>query len=298
MLPPPVGEDWTEAANKIAIHMLFPEEEERRIYAENAIMAAKYKALLEAINPISGIHLSRDAWDRPGDRAVVNDLLKGFAEEFSRRGMRPPTFVAHTTDSAVMFEPSVSSWIVSELDKYSRQGSPAELLSSAYARVCKDGLIAGITLLNVLGLKELVGEKASLSLGREALSIAMGPRGGSRSNLNDAWSRFGSVAHFWAAYVMWMNSPEAADSPAAFPCPADKLPAFLWLSEEFRKSGEGYTPDRAHAPILDSAASWKLHPSLVIDPPSGAGFKFGEVPESMMAVLQRRGLTSPVSELD
>jgi hypothetical protein len=90
--------------------------------------------------------------------------------------------------------------------------------------------------------------------------------------LREAWKKFKSVAHLWAAYDDLLSllgikklrgSADNNNKPPEelFKISIEMFPLFLAASEQYRKFGESYVSSRDLKPVIDPGNTWKIHPS-------------------------------------
>ena len=74
-----------------------------------------------------------------------------------------------------------------------------------------------------------------------------------RSALIDAWSKFKSVAHLWAA-LRTCDSQGTQLSPV----PPEHLPVFLAMADLYRHFGEHHYPPKKNEPTLMPEETWRV----------------------------------------
>lgn len=93
-------------------------------------------------------------------------------------------------------------------------------------------------------------------------------RGASKRFVQESWSRFKSVAHFWAAYRVWFFKSLPYDdnesNPSSPLCPfrVESLPGFLAVTAEFLRLGTEHYAHGQRNPTLNPAHSWTLPSDL------------------------------------
>jgi len=140
------------------------------------------------------------------------------------------------------------------------------------------GFLSGIILLWIIARGQHDETRRSASLGGAYRMVASacgkaGLRGGGVDHLRqNIWPGYRSVAHLWAAHIVWWDSTKrdhaALDTRAG-------LSEFLMISEALRREGEAFKPFRAGAPILDPVETWKVRPEVSATWPP-LEFRFGD----------------------
>jgi hypothetical protein len=165
---------------------------------------------------------------------------------------------------------------------------PAEELDSKAKGAIKQGAIVGdilsaVYLMHHFELSEPSKKKAIYCAQRYAEETLYGDDSvmpiGDRT-LEKYWSKFKTVAHYWAAWRLYQTfeSPEGDKSPFF-----DELPLLLNISAGLYEFGRNFVPARANPPraILDAPDMW--------EPPSFAApyyLEADEAPARLLAYLK------------
>ena len=137
------------------------------------------------------------------------------------------------------------------------------------------GIVAGLVLSIPLSIaaktKRMVGRGAAFRVLEMWLSREHRMIGAKERNLIKIWQHYQSVAHFWAAHMV----------QGGFPANSEELVRFVAMAEFIRNCAEAHRPERAREPLLDPKITWKLPPSVDIEP---ATYDFGmtNMPESWL----------------
>ena len=102
------------------------------------------------------------------------------------------------------------------------------------------GMVAGKLLYDAVGYHELDPTKAGLTAAKERIEARLWPnlRVKVKTIDNTIWPIFRSVAHFWAAHILWAMQTE----DNTFPCRIADLGMFLAVGEAYRQQGESIRP--------------------------------------------------------
>jgi hypothetical protein len=127
------------------------------------------------------------------------------------------------------------------------------------------GISAGDTLANILRMEQS-GFGGSVTKARKAMEQFFpkweqsglqpqlpGKFPTKRSALLDAWTKFKSVAHFWAA----LHTGDSQGRQLS-PFPPENLPVFLAMAELYRHFGEHHYPPRKKVPTLLAEETWRV----------------------------------------
>lgn len=90
--------------------------------------------------------------------------------------------------------------------------------------------------------------------------------GASDRSLQHTWAEYQSVAHLWAAFILFGER---------LPATADELVDFLSLAELIRCWGAQYCPAHSRKPLLDEQITWTMPPGFPLR--SGVGYDLGRV---------------------
>ena len=137
------------------------------------------------------------------------------------------------------------------------------------------GIIAGfiltIPLVVAAKRKRLVGRGAAFRVLEMWLSREMRMVGASERNLIKIWQNYQSVAHLWAAHLIFRGIPDDRNEFADF----------IATAEYARITGENHWPEHAREPLLDPQVTWKLPAGVALKP---ASYDFSTIryPESWM----------------
>jgi hypothetical protein len=163
-----------------------------------------------------------------------------------------------------------SEW--KELFFLSRDAFPIKSLQDETKNLIVKGAIVGFVLHQQIAYS-LLGKDdiPKYVIAEEAMKIYKKKSSGgylriSKSSFNDAWAKFGSVAHFWAAWVALTTG--ISWPQGAFPCRLDCLGKFFSDAEAFRIAGERITPKHANSTILDETTTVRLPAGLSVIPSS------------------------------
>lgn len=93
-------------------------------------------------------------------------------------------------------------------------------------------------------------------------------RGASKRFVQESWSRFKPVAHFWAAYRVWffksLPHDDKEPNPSSPLCPfyIESLPGFLAVAADFLHLGSEHYAHGQRSPTLNPADVWTLPANL------------------------------------
>jgi hypothetical protein len=86
----------------------------------------------------------------------------------------------------------------------------------------------------------------------------------STATLKRVWSKFGCVAHLWAAQMCLEPWLDLGPDPEFLPDLDKMFPLFLALSEKDRIRGEEFIPLRSKTPVLDASVMWRPPAKLTL----------------------------------
>jgi hypothetical protein len=150
-----------------------------------------------------------------------------------------------------------------------------EVIKLARARLFPGG-IAGQMLLDLLRCAEHhthdVSVKKACHLRSKIIMDTLVPAGKGQwwgeSTYRGYWTRYRSVAHLWAAHMLWKEWDKPSETFfSEDPEDPEDLKEFLSLAEALRKRGERAFSEsqwNRHGPALDPRSTWRAPADLVL----------------------------------
>lgn len=138
-------------------------------------------------------------------------------------------------------------------------------IGNKYGDGCYKGIIAGLILFSIKQMKEQeensdfigggsVNKAVDLISTTRKIPAEKEGKGISPASIRQYWTKYKSVSHLWAAYIMWGYAGKVEEIS---PHRQSSLPVFLALAEDFRRFGESYISHGQTGSLLSKGETWR-----------------------------------------